>query len=133
MTTKTNAPSVFISYSWIPITNKERTIEIAERLQGDGVNVIIDVWSLAEGQDKFKFMEKMVNDPKIKRVLLFCNKEYIEKANERKGGVGVESLIISDEIYKKAEQKKFIPVIMERDEHGDEFVPTFVKSSLINS
>jgi len=75
-------------------------------------------------------MEKMVNDPKIKRVLLFCNKEYVEKANKRKGGVGVESLIISDEIYKKAEQKKFIPIIMERYKYGNELFPTFVKSRI---
>lgn len=130
MSSSIDSPKVFISYSWKPIANKQKTISLAERLENEGVNVIIDEWNLAEGQDKYQFMEQMVNNPDVKRVLIICNKEYAEKANKKTGGVGIESLIISDEIYSKADQKKFIPIIFERDSEGKEFVPTFIKSRI---
>jgi hypothetical protein len=130
MTTTTTAPKVFISYSWKPATNKQKALSLAERLTGDGIHVIIDEWDLQEGQDKYKFMEQMVNNPEIIRVLIICNKDYAEKANHKKGGVGVESLIISDEVYQKAEQKKFVPIIFERDGTSGAYVPTFVSSRI---
>jgi len=125
-----DAPKVFISYSWKPVANKGKALALAERLENDGVHVIIDEWNLAEGQDKYQFMEQMVNDSEVKRVLVICNREYAEKANKKMGGVGIESLIISDEVYEKADQKKFIPIIFERDSQGKEYVPTFVKSRI---
>lgn len=130
MSSSIDTPKVFISYSWKPTVNKQKTLSLAERLENEGVNVIIDEWNLAEGQDKYQFMEQMVNNPEVKRVLIICNKEYAEKANKKTGGVGIESLIISDEIYSKADQTKFIPIIFERDVDGKEFVPTFVKSRI---
>lgn len=130
MATKLGLPKVFISYSWKPFSNKQKTLELAERLSNDGVHVIIDEWDLSEGQDKYQFMEKMVNLDDLKRVLIICNQDYAQKANDKKGGVGVESLIISDEIYSQADQKKFVPVIFEKDENDKEYVPTFVKSRI---
>lgn len=130
MTSSLDALKVFISYSWKPMANKQKTIALAERMVNDGVNIILDEWNLAEGQDKYQFMEQMVNDPEIKRVLIICNKDYKEKADLKKGGVGAESLIISDKIYKQADQKKFIPVIFEKDEKGDAFVPSFIHSRI---
>lgn len=130
MASSLNAPKVFISYSWKPIANKQKTIELAERMTNEGVNIILDEWNLSEGQDKYEFMEQMVNDPEIKRVLIICNKDYKEKANKRQGGVGTESLIISDKIYKQADQKKFVPIIFEKDENGEAFVPTFIHSRI---
>ena len=130
MASSIDSPKVFISYSWKPIGNKQKTIALAERLESEGVNVVLDEWNLAEGQDKYQFMEQMVNDVEVKRVLIICNKEYSDKANSKSGGVGIESLIISDEVYSKADQKKFIPLIFERDVDGKEFVPTFIKSRI---
>lgn len=130
MSASLDTPKVFVSYSWKPIKDKQRALDLANRLSGDGVHVIIDEWDLAEGQDKFQFMEQMVNNPEIKRVLLICNKEYSQKANDKKGGVGIESTIISPEIYTKADQTKFVPIIFERDEEGVEFLPTFIKSRI---
>lgn len=130
MSSSLDSPKVFISYSWKPIAHKEKTQKLAERLESDGINVVIDIWNLAEGQDKYKFMEQMVNDKDVKKVLVICNKEYTEKANSRSGGVGTESLIISNEIYSQAEQTKFIPIIFERDESYKEYVPTFINSRI---
>lgn len=130
MSTQTTTPKIFISYSWKPVSNREKVIQLAERLTSDSIHVIIDVWDLKEGQDKNQFMEQMVNSPEVKRVLLICNKDYAEKANNRVGGVGIESLIISNEIYSQAAQIKFIPVIFEYDEVNKPYVPTFVNSRI---
>ncbi|SMB81390.1 SEFIR domain protein [Hymenobacter roseosalivarius DSM 11622] len=130
MPTTTDAPKVFISYSWNPPQHKERVIELAKRLSNDGVHVILDVWDLAPGQDKHSFMEQTVTNPDIKKVLLICNKSYKDKADGRQGGVGTESLIMSKEVYAKADQTKFIPLVFEADEQGEPCVPTFIHSRI---
>lgn len=121
-------PKVFISYSWHPEKFKIKVQQLADRLSGDGVHVVIDIWDLLDGQDKNAFMEKMVNDPTISKVLLICTEEYAKKANDRKGGVGIESTIVSSEVYGQVNQTKFIPVIFEKDENGNAYCPTYVKS-----
>lgn len=123
-------PKVFISYSWHPEENKIRVQQLARRLMSDGVDVILDIWSLKDGQDKYVFMEKMVTDSDINKVLIICNKDYVEKADCRKGGVGTESTIMSDEIYSKAEQTKFLPVVFEKGNDGMIYKPHFLKSRI---
>ena len=120
---------IFISYSWKPYSNKLQVIELAERLTNDGIHVTLDDWDLKEGQDKYHFMEQMVNDETVNKVLLICNKEYTQKANEKTGGVGIESLIISDEIYNQVDQTKFIPIVMEY-ENSKPTMPTFIKTRI---
>lgn len=123
-------PKVFISYSWHPEESKIRVQQLARRLMSDGVDVILDVWSLKDGQDKYVFMEKMVTDSDIDKVLIICNKDYAEKADCRKGGIGTESTIMSDEIYSKAEQTKFLPVVFEKGNDGMIYKPHFLKSRI---
>lgn len=118
-------PKVFISYSW---TSQKRAIELADNLLGNGVDVVIDVYDLKEGMNKYAFMQRSVNDPSIEKVLLLCDKSYKEKADSFTGGVGDETMVISPEIYGKVEQEKFIPIVLERDEHGEAFLPSLVKS-----
>lgn len=130
MPAQADAPKVFISYSWKPAQHQQKVIALAERLRRNEVDVILDVWDLREGQDKNQFMERMVTDPDIKRVLIICNKDYKEKADGRKGGVGTESMIMSSEIYSKAEQTKFIPLVFEVDDEGHAHVPVFVHSRI---
>ena len=120
-------PKVFISYSWAV---QDKTIELAERLIANGVDVVLDVYDLKDGQDKYAFMEKSVNDPSVNHVLIICDKTYAEKANARAGGVGDETVIITPEIYGNAEQTKFIPVIFEKDENGNAYRPTYIKSRI---
>lgn len=122
-------PKVFISYSWHPEENKIRVQRLAERLMQDGVNVILDIWDLKHGHDKYVFMEQMVKDPDIKKVLVICNEDYALKADARKGGVGTESTIMSGDIYSLAEQTKFIPILME-GKNGEACLPTFLKSRM---
>ncbi|MBO8169192.1 MAG: TIR domain-containing protein [Thermoanaerobacteraceae bacterium] len=123
-------PKVFISYSWTTPQHEEWVIDLATRLCNHGVDVVIDKWSLKEGQDKYAFMEQMVVDEGIDRVLIICDKGYMDKANARKGGVGDETAIISSEVYNKAHQEKFIPIIAEKDSDGKPYLPVFIKSRI---
>ena len=126
-------PKVFISYSWSSPEYQERIIKIVDALRESGIETVFDKYNLKEGADLNVFMEKIVNDPSITKVLIFCDKQYTEKANNRKGGAGTETLIISPEVYNDAdpagENKKFIPIIMEKNiETGKPYVPTYMAS-----
>lgn len=92
----------------------------------DGVNVKFDKWDLKEGHDKYSFMESMVKSDEIDRTLIIVDKEYTKRANERKGGVGTETLIITPNIYDNAVQEKFIPIVTEVDENGTAYLPTYL-------
>src|SRR5947209_19355953 len=114
------SPRAFISYSWSSPQHEQWVLDLAGRLVNDSVDVILDKWELREGQDKYSFMERMVTDESVSKVLVICDKQYAEKANKRKGGVGTESQIISREVYEKVDQKKFIARVTEYDEKGKE-------------
>lgn len=119
-------PKVFISYSWL---KQNEAIELATRLRNNRVDAILDVWDLKSGHDKYAFMEQCVTNPEVDKVLMLCDKSYAAKANERSGGVGDETMIISPEIYEneKTNQEKFIPVILEKDENDKPFLPAYLK------
>jgi SEFIR domain len=123
-------PRAFISYSWTSEDHKQRILDIAARLVGDGADVVFDRYALREGDDKFAFMERMTTDDSVTHVLMFCDKRYAEKANSRDGGVGHESQIISQELYNRIEQSKFIPIVCERNENGEMYLPVFSKSRI---
>lgn len=120
-------PKVFISYAW---GSSDLVLSLAQRLVSHGVDVVLDKWDLKEGQDKYAFMERCVNDFEITKVLIICDKVYAQKANERMGGVGDETVIISSEIYGNMRQEKFIPIIAEKDEEGHPYVPTYIKTRI---
>jgi len=123
-------PKVFISYSWNSVEHQSLVEEWAERLIADGIGVILDIYDLKEGNDKYAFMERMVTDPKVTHVLIICDSKYSKKADGRKSGVGTESQIISKEVYEKVKQSKFIPIVSEFSENGDPYLPTFLKSRI---
>ncbi|BEP57126.1 MULTISPECIES: toll/interleukin-1 receptor domain-containing protein [unclassified Variovorax] len=125
-----NHPKVFISYSWSNADHERWVLEIAESLVQAGVKVLFDKWDLREGQDTNHFMEKMVNDATVSKVVILADRLYVEKANDRSGGVGTETQIISAEIYAKQDQTRFVLVVCERDENGKPFLPTYYKSRI---
>lgn len=124
------APKVFVSYSWTSDEYADWVKSLAEKLRSNGVDVILDRWDLKPGQDKFVFMEQMVTNPDIKKVLVMCDKRYAERADRREGGVGTESTIISQEVYNQVGQEKFIPVITERGPDAETYLPVFIKSRI---
>lgn len=121
-------PKVFISYSWTNEAHTDWVSDLGTRLMSDGIEVVLDQWSLEDGQDVHAFMEKMVTDPTIKKVIIVSDSQYETKANGRKGGVGTESQIISKEVYEKVDQNKFVPVVRERDTDGKPCLPVFLRT-----
>lgn len=83
-----------------------------------------------EGQDKFHFMESMVKSVEIQKVLIILDKKYTDRAENRVGGVGTETQIISPKIYEDVSQEKFIPIVAETDENGNAYMPTFLQSRI---
>jgi hypothetical protein len=123
-------PKAFISYSWSSQEHQAWVLDLAAQLRENGVDVTIDKWDLKEGHDAIKFMERMVTDPEIKKVIVVLDRIYAEKADGRKGGVGTETQIISPEIYARADQEKFVGVASETGDDGKPFLPTFYKSRI---
>lgn len=119
---------VFISYSWGNKKHQDWIVNLGKRLMTDTVDVVLDRWSLKDGHDIHSFMEEMVKAKDIFRVLIVCNKKYKEKADDREGGVGTETQIISPNLYSNEKQEKFIPIVLERDEDRKAYLPIYLSS-----
>jgi hypothetical protein len=122
------SPKVFISYSHGTEQHEDRVLKLARELVENGIDVKIDKWDIRPGQNLHKFMEEMVNNNDINKVLVVCDKLYADKANDRKGGVGIETDIITPEVYGNSQNTKFIPVVFEKDKNRDAYLPAYFKS-----
>lgn len=128
--TELKADKVFISYAWSSQEHEEWVTELATRLEeGAGVEVVYDKWDAVEGQNLNAFMQRSVNDSSITKVLVICDETYKQKADEFQGGVGTETVIISNEVYKNVKQTKFVPIIAQRGPNGEEHVPTYLSGT----
>ena len=123
-------PKVFISYAWGTNDYQTKVRSFATDLMNDGIDVVLDQWSLKEGNDTCAFMEQSVTDSTITNVLILLNPNYAEKANARNGGVGTETQIISAEVYSKVKQEKFLPIVFERGRDGEILKPQYLKTML---
>ncbi|MDV5087084.1 SEFIR domain-containing protein [Vibrio diabolicus] len=130
MTEEIKQPKVFISYSWSSVHHQEMVKLWADRLIHDGVDVILDIYDLNEGDNKFAFMESMVTDPDVTHVLVVCDSKYKERADAREKGVGTESTIISSKVYAQVKQSKFIPILCEFEESGEPIAPVFMDARI---
>src|ERR1035438_2422890 len=102
-------PRVLMSYSWEGQEHNDWVLQLATQLQHDGIEVIFDQWHLHPGQEKQHFMEQAVTHSDF--VVVICTEKYAERANNREGGVGYESMIITAEMADQILTKKFIPVL----------------------
>ena len=123
-------PKLFISYSWTTPEHEAWVLNLATELRESGIDVILDKWDLKEGQDAHAFMERMVADESVEKVIIVCDKAYAEKADAREGGVGTETQIISPEVYNSVTQTKFVAVISQKDVNGKPYLPTYYKSRI---
>lgn len=119
-------PKIFISYSWSNPEHEELVLSLAESLISDGIDIALDKWELRDGDDPIAFMESMVNDPSITKIIMVIDSKYTERANNRKGGVGNESTILSNQLYQKRDRNKIVAVIVEPDAEP----PTFYAGRL---
>lgn len=117
-------PRVFISYTGVDSKNRTWVKNLACRLRECGVNARLDMFHLKPGQDLPQWMtnELIMAD----KVLLICDKYYAEKADDRKGGVGWETMIIQGDMLSRQEQNKYIAIL--KDPDIDQNLPIYVKS-----
>jgi hypothetical protein len=118
-------PLVFVSYSHDSPQHKQWVAELAARLRREGgADVILDQWDTEYGDDLVKFMESGVRE--ADRVLMICTTTYVQKANDGKGGVGYEAMVVTGEMVRDLGTAKFIPLVP--PENTKAIVPTCVST-----
>ena len=123
--TTNKIPKAFISYSHDSLEHKNWVLDLATRLRNNGIESIIDQWSLGPGDDLPHFMEQ--NLAAADRVLMVCTENYVKKANSGAGGVGYEKMIVTADLLGRIDSNKVIPLIRQS---GTRDVPTFLKTKL---
>lgn len=123
-------PKLFVSYSWSSAEHEIWVLDLAKSLVESGIEVLLDKWELRDGHDSIKFMESMVTDADVQKVVILADKTYVEKANARVGGVGTETQILTPDLYDGQNQDKFVLVVCERDEQGMPYVPTYYRGRI---
>lgn len=118
--------NVFVSYCHKDVA-EEWIEELATVLGNYGINCIVDIYDLQLGQDINYFMEQI---KRVDKVLILLGKEYKERANNRKSGVGTETQIISNDVYNDVGQTKFIPIVINKDEKGEAYLPYYLEKRL---
>ena len=126
---KIEKPKVFISYAWTSDSYINKVASFASSLMNLGIDVLFDKFEMKPGNELNNFMEKSVKDSSVTSVLLLLNKAYKEKADNREGGVGKETQILSEELYNNVNQTKIIPVIFEKGSNGEIYKPTYIGST----
>lgn len=103
-----NKPVVFISHTSPKDEQKKWVRKFASELENNNITTILDLNNLPYGTRIPDFMEQAINISDY--VFLICTPEYKEKADNRTGGVGYETSIITGEFYERHNDRKYIPV-----------------------
>jgi hypothetical protein len=119
-----NPPKLFASYSHDDQLHKDWVLTLATRLVANGVNVLLDQWDLTLGADLPRFMESGLSA--ADRVLAICTDAYVGKANDGRGGVGYEKMILTAQIMENMATDRIIPVI--RANTLKQAVPVFLST-----
>ncbi len=127
VTPRARNPRLFLSYSWDSDAHKRWVLKLAADLIRNGVDVLVDEWDLPNYHDDLHlFMETGIRESDY--VVLVCTPEYAKRANDRQGGVGVESTIITGEFYDPAKASKFVAVTRNATRGPQHCLPSFLKT-----
>jgi hypothetical protein len=107
------APRAFISYSHDSPEHKSWVLKLGSDLRAIGVDVVLDQWDLAPGQDVSLFMQKGISE--ADHVVLVCSSAYVSKSEKGLGGVGYERLIVTAEVVQSIDTRKFVPILRGSD------------------
>lgn len=107
--------NIFVSYSWDSEEHKEWAKKLADSLEEYfEIHVVFDQYDLDSFTDKNHFMEKGVFDNDI--ILVIVTSEYVEKANNRTGGVGIETKMSTARHWEESlngNSSNIIPILRE--------------------
>lgn len=98
-----------MSYSWGDRSHQQWVSSLVHVLSNAGIEIIIDKRHLELGDSLPKFMEQHIRE--CGYVLVVCTPDYRVKAEQRKGGVGYEAMLITSEIYSENTSRKYIPLL----------------------
>ncbi|WP_398574407.1 toll/interleukin-1 receptor domain-containing protein [Staphylococcus equorum] len=118
---------VFISYAHTNENHKKRVELIARELMEEhGLEVKLDLWAFRKGQDLNKGMEDLATNSDV--ILIIGDENYVKKANDRSGGVGRESVILSENYFNKIKRKtsKILYAYTEKDESDSPIIPNYM-------
>jgi hypothetical protein len=102
-------PTAFISYSSDDDTHKAWVRELATQLRADGVDVKLDQWETAPGDQLPAFMERAIRENNY--ILIVTTPRYKARSEKREGGVGYEGDIMTAEVLTTGNHRKFIPIL----------------------
>lgn len=122
--TEDGRPEVFISYSYDSEDHQNWVKAFADKLINDGIPTTVDIYDLHLGDKTPHFMEDSIS--KSDYVLIMITENYAKKANERTGGVGYETDIVTGEMITKSNKDKFIPILIKTDFSN---VPEYLKGT----
>lgn len=119
--------TIFISYSWDSEEHRLWVKKVADTLEEDETfHVIWDGYDLDSLIDKNLYMEKSVVDSDF--ILNISTLNYKEKANNRKGGVGIETYLSVNEHWDNLEKKqKTKSIVILREKNS---TPNYLKGHL---
>lgn len=105
-------PRVFFSYSW-EIEETSKIVEFLYNiLKENGIEVVFDKADLHVGHNMDYFMESVRRD-EFDKVYCFCDKSYIDKANNLQAGVGTETNLLRHYVKNNPTQSKVIPLYID--------------------
>ncbi len=118
-------PKAFISYAWTSPAHIKWVEDLGSDLVAAGVQVQLDQWHLKPGHDAAHFMEGIIRDRTVTHVIMVCDANYKQKADNRKAGAGIEAQIITQELYSSTENSKYVAILREKDDQGLATIPLF--------
>lgn len=122
-----HAPRCFISYAWDRKAHENWIVKLATALVANGVKVSLDLWDIQPGSDLPKYMETTIG--RSHHVLLICTAKYAQRANDRVGGVGWETSVVTGQMFEGTKPKrKFCPIL--RKGNPRQAIPSFLKGRL---
>ncbi len=117
--------TTFISYSWDSEEHKNWVRKLADYLQNNGIEIILDQYDLSAGKNMTLFMESSLE--KADKVILILTPNFKSKSDSRQSGVGYEYSMISAELFEiQHENDKFIPIL--RIGNKQSSIPKFLTS-----
>lgn len=121
-----STPNVFVSYSWDNASHMEWVAYLVNELRKKGINADFDRNITQQGTVNLNRM--MVENFRLSDyIIVVLTENYAQRANEHKGGVGLETTFLENELLNNT--KKIIPI--KRSKGNDSEVIPYCLNGLV--
>lgn len=116
---------VFISYSWDSIEHKEWIKKLADSLEENSqFHIHLDQYDLGYQDDKNQYMERAISESDV--LVIVATEGYKNKANNRSGGVGIETRLVVPNYWERlASNNKSGVIVLLRE---NDATPDYLKN-----